>query len=415
MKNTFSNPLIISSYNGEINRVFEDYCNGIKANCEKYQYIDYINSYIVLGKSGFERHVEETITRNGCDCIFFIWWSSDLTFDLKFLQKIARTTPLVMNFFDTEYFFESIDRYYAQLARLVILPDSLARYKYQHLNIPAHTSFAMYDGNFYSRKNARKDIDVSFIGNMKQADRADYVDYLIKNGINVKSYGIGSQNGFCSYEEMIDIFNRSKINLNFTTTAGSANYIVPLPVINQRIRQSKGRPIEVALCGGFILSQYAPGIEEMFEIGSEIDVFSSKEELLEKIRYYLNESDKREAMAERSYQKSRAQYEVKNGFKAIFNTLKKNNNIDNYPLYTDPAFMRAYSSSRFFYIACFLLAGRFSFILEELCVICKARKLSFSMAYFFSIKGFMFVIRRHPKLDFTLKAVKNKLGIKVKY
>ena len=36
----------------------------------------------------------------------------------------------------------------------------------------------------------------------------------------------------------------------------------------------KGRCQEIALSGGFVLSEYAPGLEDLFDIGTEIDVFN---------------------------------------------------------------------------------------------------------------------------------------------
>lgn len=416
MAKQFSNILALSSYNEGINRVFEDYCNGVKANCENYYYIDYLELYLTKGKKEFEKHIEEFIDQNKIDAVFFIWWSCDLTFDLYFLEKLSKKTALVMNFFDTEYYFEAVDRYYAQVADLVILPDSLARYRYRHLNINAHTSFALFDGDYYKKQPEDvKDIDVSFIGNLKNADRADYIKYLKENDINVQTYGTGSDNGFASFEQMVSIFNRSKINLNFTTLATTDNYVVPLPKINQRIKQSKGRPLEIALCGGFILSQYAAGIEEMFDIGKEFDVFNSKEEMLEKIRYYLEKETLREEMAKKSYEKSLQKYEVKAGFKIIFDKLAETPNKQNFPLYVDDIFLKSYTSSRFFYIARHLMSCRFLLAWEEFMVIVKYRKLSLSMAYFFAVKGVVFAILKKPALCEKLKKVKNLTGMKVKY
>lgn len=423
MKNKFSNILCFSSYNANINRVFEDYCNGIKANSDNYHYIDYAKLYLEKGKSGFEKYIETYVSEHNIDLIFFIWWSCDLTFDIHFLERLSKTAQkpkLVMNFFDTEYYFEAVDRYYAQVADLVILPDSLARYRYEHLNINAHTSFALFDGDYYKNTyETNKDIDVSFIGNLKNADRAEYAAYLKANGITVQTYGVGSDNGFASFDEMVSIFNRSKINLNFTTLATSENYIVPLPTINQRIRQSKGRPLEIALCGGFILSQHAAGIEEMFKIGEEFDVFHSKEEMLEKIKFYLANEEKRILMAEKSYERALKQYEVKAGFKIIFdrleNLLPKQNFPQSFPLYIDDIFMRSYVSSRLMYITRHLMSGRFSPAFEEMGVIFKYRKISLSMAYFFAVKGVVFALLEKPKLYEKLKRIKSKIGMKVKY
>lgn len=416
MKSNFSNVLVLSSYNKDINKVFESYCDGIKDNCEEYYYIDYIDLYLKKGQRLFEKQIEDMVADKKIEAIFFIWWSCDLTIDLHFLERLSQKTKLVMNFFDTEYYFEAVDRYYAQLADLVILPDSLSRYRYEHLGIYAHTSFALYNGDDYKNNHiSDKDIDVSFVGNLKNADRLEYVNYLKSNGINVQTYGTASDNGFASFDEMISIFNRSKINLNFTTLAESQNYIVSPPTINQRIRQSKGRPLEIALCGGFILSQYAAGIEDMFSIEKEFDLFSSKEEMLQKIQFYLANEEKRMEIAENGYQRALSQYEARSGFKIIFDKLKSLPPKEKFPLYVDDIFLRSYVSYRFFYLSRYLFLGRFSLLLKELCVIVKHPKISLSMSYFFAVKGCVFAMLEKEKLYNNMKKVKNFLKIKVKY
>ena len=49
---------------------------------------------------------------------------------------------------------------------------------------------------------------------------------------------------------------------------------------------------------GFLLTNHVKGIEEWFEVGKMCDTYKSPEECVEKIRYYLNNEDKRKAIAE---------------------------------------------------------------------------------------------------------------------
>ncbi|MDX9690677.1 MAG: glycosyltransferase, partial [Alphaproteobacteria bacterium] len=340
----------------------------------------------------------------------------DLSFDIQFLNKLREKVKIVINYYDTEYYYEGVDAYYAQTAHLVMLPDALARYRYLHLGIPAITTFALYDKSAYRKiEGQAKDIDVSFIGNVRLADRKEWLDYLKANDIKVQSYGVGSDNGFVSFKEMISIFNRSKINLNFTSTTDVGNYTIKPPTLNNRIRQSKGRPIEIAMCGGFILSQYAPGIEEMFDLGEEFDVFQTKEELLAKIRHYLEEDDKREAMAVEAHTKALARYDVISGFARVFKTLNTQVEPPALPLYLDKAFKENYASFRAFYVAIFLLTGRFACLIEEIRLILKAGSFSFSKGYYFFGRGTLLVLQDYPRLGEFLKKIKKKAGLKVKY
>lgn len=68
------------------------------------------------------------------------------------------------------------------------------------------------------------------------------------------------------YTVMNKIFYLSKINLNIT-----------LPSIESGIPQ---RVLDIMGSGGFVLTNYQPEIEEVFEIGKDIEVFHTLEELV---------------------------------------------------------------------------------------------------------------------------------------
>ncbi len=415
MKMPNLNVLVLSHFN-EGNRVFEDYCNGIKAHSGNYYFVDYIHLYSIEGKGGSEKQIQEFVIDKNIDCIFFIWWSCDLTFDLQFIEKLSSLATIVMNYFDTEYFFEGVDRYYAQLADLVILPDCLSRYKYRQLDINALTTFALYDKDFYSKNDGiGKSIDVSFVGNLKQSNRKAYIDYLKTNGIAVETFGVGSDNGFVSNQEMVEVFNKSKINLNFTMTSDRRNYVINPPAISERIKQSKGRPNEIALSGGFILSENAPGIEEMYSIGQQMDVFKTKEDLLEKIRYYLANEQKREEISAAGYQRALNDYDAISGFKKVFSKIEELGRSCNKTLYMDREFIDNFVAYRLFYIFQFLLNGKFKNIPAELCLIWKFKRINLKKSFYFALKGFLHHMRAHPELESRLKLIKNKLRIKLKY
>jgi len=408
--------LVLSHFNIGINRVFEDYCRGIRANVDDYHYIDYIDAYLAKGKRWFERDIEQLVVERRITHVFFIWWSCDLTFDVSFLARLSQKARLVMNFFDTEYFFEDVDRYYAQVADIVMLPDELSRYRYDHLGIPCHTSFALFDSAAYRcHAGGPFEIDVSFVGNLKQSDRSEYIRYLKDHGIRVECFGIASDHGFVSFDDMVRIFNRSRIVLNFTGVSSFDNYAIPLPRINQRIKQSKGRPIEIALCGGFILSQYAPGIEKMFMPGEEFDYFRTKEEMLEKVKYYLDNDAQRAEMANRAHQRALASYDTVVGFRNLLERLDDTTHPQPETLYLDPAFRGNYAAFRFFYIVLFLLRGNFPRSISELISVIRARRINILAAYHFSTRGFLHFLREHPELEHFFKKVRRWLPMKLKY
>lgn len=71
--------------------------------------------------------------------------------------------------------------------------------------------------------------------------------------------------------------------------------------------QNKGshnmRTFELPACGVFVLSERSPEIEQFFEKDKEIVLFSSPQELQDKIRYYLKHQAERERIAQAGQQR----------------------------------------------------------------------------------------------------------------
>lgn len=89
--------------------------------------------------------------------------------------------------------------------------------------------------------------------------------------------------------EMPMVFHNSRININIT-----------LRTIQQGISL---RVWDVLACGGFLLTNYQPELEEFFEIGKDLECYMSKEDLVSKIRYYLEHDEERARIAQNGYEK----------------------------------------------------------------------------------------------------------------
>ena len=110
-----------------------------------------------------------------------------------------------------------------------------------------------------------------------------------------------------STTEMPKIFHLSKINLIFTS---------------QPIRT--GLPLrlwDILGAGGFALTNFQSEIPEYFEVGKDLDIYASEEELMEKIRYYLEHEKERQAIAESGYRKAKEQYSLELRVKQILKTV----------------------------------------------------------------------------------------------
>ena len=108
---------------------------------------------------------------------------------------------------------------------------------------------------------------------------------------NVNARGLAK-----SMTEMPKIFHLSKINLNFTSKPIRSG----LPL----------RIWDIMSAGGFVLTNFQTEIPEYFEIGKEIETFSSQEELLDKITYYLEHEEERKQIASNGYERAKRQYSL---------------------------------------------------------------------------------------------------------
>ena len=112
-------------------------------------------------------------------------------------------------------------------------------------------------------RNLTQDIDVSFIGNM----------YNNRNSI-LKPLGIQIFNDAYTNKHA-EVVSRSKININLCTN-----------------RCESDRVYKILAAGGFLLTDQWDGI--IFKDRIDLVIFNTKEELKEKIDYYLNNSEERE-------------------------------------------------------------------------------------------------------------------------
>ena len=282
----------------------EDSLKGVAECTHLIEAINYSTLYKSLGKGEFEKYIKNLITVNNIDLIFF-GIGAGMIIDIFFIKELTENfdVKIIIGFPDSEHLFEDVDRYYAQAADIVWIYNPSLEKIFNMYGISTFCSQG-FDTNRYKKTIIKKSIDVSFIGGVNRGKRKEYIDFLTLNGINVELAGFGTERGVISTTEKNMIVCQSRINLNFTGVLNNDRNIF------NRIKQPKGRPQEVSLLGSFVLSEYASGLESMFNIGSEIDLFDSKEELLSKIKFYLANGDLRESMASKANMKAISLYET---------------------------------------------------------------------------------------------------------
>ncbi|GAV23965.1 CgeB family protein [Carboxydothermus pertinax] len=156
--------------------------------------------------------------------------------------------------------------------------------------------------------------DVSFVG-QPHGNRRQIVNELRVRGINVATWGYGWENGRVSVSEMILIFNQSKINLNLSNASKNIN-----------INQIKGRDFEVPSCGGFLLTQHNDKLQDYFKINEEIVTYYDIDDLVYKIKYYLEHDEEREKIKISGWQRVLRDHTYEKRFSDILKIIKGNVN-----------------------------------------------------------------------------------------
>ncbi len=298
--------------------------------------LNYARYFSENGENGLENNIRKTIHENNIDMVIIFMFHNNFELTPGFLRSIKEKAYLVFWLFDEETYFHIHSKYIAQVADAVVTTCRYSVSYYEQLDIPAILYLCSYSKEtYFPDPSVKKDIDVSFVGSVSKSTRQGYLDYLIKNGIDVEIYGPDAKGGFLSLENMVRTFQRSKINLNLTGMV-QMNWLRRIDPMIQRIQQHKGKAIEVALTKSFVLSEYSPPLVKMFEPQKEIGIFYSKEELLEKVRYYLENDSERDEMASKAYERALKEYESDVYLQKIFtwlNDILKNGKRKDYPVY----------------------------------------------------------------------------------
>jgi len=157
---------------------------------------------------------------------------------------------------------------------------------------------------------------VAFIGSA-YGNRPQWIKRLKSLGVEVFCFGYGWPNGPVTTEEMRKIIRNSNIVLNF---GDSGLHMKGLSIY--RDRQIKARIFEVPGGGGFLMTENADRLNQYFEVGEELIVFSDAEDLAHKIRYFLSHSDVRDQVANQGHQRVRSEHTYEVRFSKIFDHIR---------------------------------------------------------------------------------------------
>jgi len=298
--------LTVGCINYDCNINFYEPLKRVFPNVINYNYVEKIKQ---IGKESMNAEIVEIAREEKPDYVLFHTYQDQI--ELKTLDAVdALGTKVVAWFSDDHWRFEKYSQIIAKhvFCSVTTDKDSVEKYVKSGLNVIRSQWASNHD--YYKKIDSKFLYDVSFVG-QNYGKRRENLLHLINNGLPVAVFG-RSFGKFLEFDDIIRTFNASKINLNFSGSSTDDN-----------IKQIKGRVFEVPMCGAFLLTEYADGIEEYYEIGTEIECFESITEAYEKISYYLKHNDKRMEIANGGYRRALSEHTWVKRLKGIFDEVNK--------------------------------------------------------------------------------------------
>jgi len=257
-------------------------------------------------------------------------------FDPAVMDDLMKCTTTVAYFFD-DIWRREYSEFWAPHFTYVTTSDvnGVRRFREAGSNNAVYSPFAC-NHEIFVKKDLEKIYDVAFVGQF-HPNRAWWIRELRRAGINIAVWGHGWDTGSVGEEDLVRIFNQARISLNLSNSNSlDLRYVLALRrPISETLRtwkrtarafmrgdsknreQVKGRHFEISACGGFQISYYVEGLERHYQIGEEIALYASPDDLIETIRYYLKHDDEREAIALRAYERTWREHTMARRFRDL--------------------------------------------------------------------------------------------------
>lgn len=315
-------------------------------------YFDYAAEVRQHGKAIANRRLEQIARTEQPQVLFSVLQDDQI--DKRTIRRISeQTNTTTINWFcDDHWKFDIHARKLTPSFNHVVTTsqDALSRYSACGLS---NVIKSQWGANHTLYKPTPGDMlyDVTFVG-QPYGVRGQAIEALKRAGIRVNAWGSGWPNGKLGQAEMIRVFSRSRINLNFADASSSdrswlANLACSYRIrsmrdmpglwrlwdVSQRLahwditrkqsktpppRQIKGRVFEVPACGGFLLTQPAENLHDYLKPGHDCATFEAIDDLVEQVRYYLEHEDERSAIANQGYQRTLVEHTYAARFDSIF-------------------------------------------------------------------------------------------------
>ena len=289
---------------------------------------DFMASERAVGRDEMNSRLLAVANDTKPDASFFVLFKDEI--EPATIEAVGKAGGPTINWFaDDHWRFESFTRHFAPSFDVSVTTDYDSIDRYRAIGVE-RVVLSQWACNRYAYRRVTNEIehDVTFVG-QSYGRRPEIVERIRNSGHEVECWGFGWPAGRLDHEEMVRVFSSSAINLNLSN-AWKPEYSLRMRVgalvrgikldTKPRRDQIKGRNFEVPGCGGFLLAQRVPHLEEYFVPGEEVGSFDDENDLVRQVDYWQSNPDRRAAVAEAGYRRVLAEHTYDHRFEVIFRT-----------------------------------------------------------------------------------------------
>ena len=300
---------------------------------------EYLQKNRPLASEELLRQVRLAHQEKPIDLFFSYFYSSCV--DPEAIREIKKMGIVAVNWYCNGSYQFHLVKEIAPAYDYCLVPEKFRLKDYRRIGANPIYCQEAANPKIYKPYDLPREFDVVFVG-QKYGNRPDYISELVEKGIKVRVWGVGWQepnqsarhlerispiarikslktmdgwrrawlkavrwaslaplveqpisvpSGICGPpledDEMIRMYSRCKISLGFSSCGDTH-------LKRQKILQVRLRDFEAPMSGAFYLVEYMKELEEFFEIGKEIVCYHDKDDLADKIRYFLEHEKERE-------------------------------------------------------------------------------------------------------------------------
>lgn len=296
---------------------------------------DFMSEIKRLGRSGMNQSLKQKVMTEKPDVTVFCLFEDE--FDKATVDGLRGHTKTAAYFFDDPWRQKYVREWIGHFDYFST-PDyyMYRQYESEGVKKAVYSPFG-FNPKVYKKLQTEKKYDVTFVGGQSPL-RKWIIGMLEKEGIRVQAFGRGwgSKDSWVSQEQIVEIINQSRINLNLSNGISydmkflascltSPRAVKDVLLLKKHREQVKGRHFEINGCGGFQLSYYVPGLNTVYEIEKEIAAFDNVYNLPDMIRFYLKNEGLRESIAIAGYERSQKCHIAQNYLKNFISRILSGN------------------------------------------------------------------------------------------